>query len=178
MLFDGHDPEAVDRARAAGTRSKAAGHEATYWQQNGRAAAGRRRHEQSEPARAKRQRDRQAVLPTGRTGFCSAGGRYLGLVALIAVIGISRSAFSAVRGQRRDASIYKKSGIGLPLLYMIALILVGIFQRIATPVGPGADYCLYTSHWLTAMRGFLLMFVLGSLTVFGFYLLIRLTGPT
>ena len=36
MLFDGNDPEAVDRARATWTAAKAAGHAATYWQQNDR----------------------------------------------------------------------------------------------------------------------------------------------
>ena len=36
MLFDGNDPEAVDRARASWTGAKAAGHAATYWQQNER----------------------------------------------------------------------------------------------------------------------------------------------
>ena len=37
-IFDGNDPEAVDRARAAWAAAKAAGHDATYWQQadNGR----------------------------------------------------------------------------------------------------------------------------------------------
>ena len=33
MLFDGNDPEAVDRARAAWKDVKAGGHDATYWQQ-------------------------------------------------------------------------------------------------------------------------------------------------
>ena len=32
-LFDGNDPEAVDRARQSWTAAKAAGHDATYWQQ-------------------------------------------------------------------------------------------------------------------------------------------------
>jgi DNA polymerase-3 subunit chi len=32
-IFDGNDPDAVDRARAAWTAAKAAGHDATYWQQ-------------------------------------------------------------------------------------------------------------------------------------------------
>jgi DNA polymerase-3 subunit chi len=36
MLFDGNDNDAVDRARAAWTAVKAAGHEATYWQQSER----------------------------------------------------------------------------------------------------------------------------------------------
>ena len=36
MLFDGNDNDAVDRARAAWTAAKAAGHEATYWQQSER----------------------------------------------------------------------------------------------------------------------------------------------
>jgi DNA polymerase-3 subunit chi len=36
MLFDGNDPDAVDRARTAWTSVKAAGHEATYWQQSER----------------------------------------------------------------------------------------------------------------------------------------------
>ena len=37
-LFDGNDPDAVDRAREAWKAAKAAGHDATYWQQseNGR----------------------------------------------------------------------------------------------------------------------------------------------
>lgn len=34
MLFDGNDNDAVDRARAAWKAAKAAGHEATYWQQS------------------------------------------------------------------------------------------------------------------------------------------------
>ncbi|MEJ0097952.1 MAG: DNA polymerase III subunit chi [Bauldia sp.] len=33
-LFDGNDPDAVDRARAAWSEAKAAGHDATYWQQS------------------------------------------------------------------------------------------------------------------------------------------------
>ena len=36
MLFDGNDNDAVDRARAAWTAAKAAGHDATYWQQSER----------------------------------------------------------------------------------------------------------------------------------------------
>ena len=36
VLFDGNDPDAVDRARAEWTSAKAAGHEATYWQQSER----------------------------------------------------------------------------------------------------------------------------------------------
>jgi DNA polymerase-3 subunit chi len=36
MLFDGNDQDAVDRARAAWAATKAAGHEATYWQQSER----------------------------------------------------------------------------------------------------------------------------------------------
>ncbi len=36
MLFDGQDPEALDRARAAWKVVKAAGHDATYWQQSER----------------------------------------------------------------------------------------------------------------------------------------------
>ena len=36
MLFDGNDNDAVDRARAAWTTAKSAGHEATYWQQSER----------------------------------------------------------------------------------------------------------------------------------------------
>jgi DNA polymerase-3 subunit chi len=36
MLFDGNDQEAVERARAAWSAAKAAGHEATYWQQSAR----------------------------------------------------------------------------------------------------------------------------------------------
>lgn len=37
-IFDGNDPDAVDRARVAWAAAKAAGHDATYWQQadNGR----------------------------------------------------------------------------------------------------------------------------------------------
>ena len=33
-LFDGNDPEAVDLARQAWRTAKAAGHDATYWQQS------------------------------------------------------------------------------------------------------------------------------------------------
>lgn len=33
-LFDGRDPEAVQRAREQWSAAKAAGHEVTYWQQN------------------------------------------------------------------------------------------------------------------------------------------------
>ena len=36
MLFDGQDPDAVDRARAAWKTVKAAGHDATYLQQSER----------------------------------------------------------------------------------------------------------------------------------------------
>ncbi len=35
-IFDGNDPETVDRARDAWKEAKAAGHEATYWQQSER----------------------------------------------------------------------------------------------------------------------------------------------
>ena len=35
-LFDGHDPDAVERARGQWTAAKAAGHAVTYWQQNER----------------------------------------------------------------------------------------------------------------------------------------------
>ena len=34
LLFDGNDPDAVDRARAAWASVKAGGHAATYWQQS------------------------------------------------------------------------------------------------------------------------------------------------
>ena len=37
VLFDGNDAEAVQRARASWSAVKAAGHEATYWQQSERA---------------------------------------------------------------------------------------------------------------------------------------------
>ena len=33
-IFDGNDPDAVDRARDAWKEAKAAGHDATYWQQS------------------------------------------------------------------------------------------------------------------------------------------------
>jgi DNA polymerase-3 subunit chi len=36
ILFDGNDPDAVDRARASWTKVKGAGHDATYWQQSER----------------------------------------------------------------------------------------------------------------------------------------------
>lgn len=36
MLFDGNDPDAVARARAAWRTVKAGGHDATYWQQSER----------------------------------------------------------------------------------------------------------------------------------------------
>jgi DNA polymerase-3 subunit chi len=36
VLFDGNDAEAVQRARASWSAVKAAGHEATYWQQSER----------------------------------------------------------------------------------------------------------------------------------------------
>lgn len=36
VLFDGNDADAVQRARASWTAVKAAGHEATYWQQSER----------------------------------------------------------------------------------------------------------------------------------------------
>ena len=35
LLFDGNDPDALDKARAAWRSVKAAGHAATYWQQDG-----------------------------------------------------------------------------------------------------------------------------------------------
>jgi DNA polymerase-3 subunit chi len=35
-LFDGNDPDAVDRAREACVNAKSAGHDATYWQQSER----------------------------------------------------------------------------------------------------------------------------------------------
>ena len=34
ILFDGNDAEAVDRARSQWSAAKAAGHDATYWQQS------------------------------------------------------------------------------------------------------------------------------------------------
>jgi DNA polymerase-3 subunit chi len=34
VLFDGNDPDAVDRARAVWSAAKARGDDATYWQQN------------------------------------------------------------------------------------------------------------------------------------------------
>ncbi len=36
LMFDGNDPDAVDRARAQWTVVKSAGHDATYWQQSER----------------------------------------------------------------------------------------------------------------------------------------------
>ncbi len=36
LLFDGNDNEAVEKARESWTAAKAAGHAATYWQQNER----------------------------------------------------------------------------------------------------------------------------------------------
>jgi DNA polymerase III subunit chi len=36
VLFDGNDPDAVDKARASWTMVKQAGHDATYWQQSER----------------------------------------------------------------------------------------------------------------------------------------------
>jgi len=36
VLFDGDDPDALDRARAEWKRVKAGGHDATYWQQSDR----------------------------------------------------------------------------------------------------------------------------------------------
>jgi DNA polymerase-3 subunit chi len=36
MLFDGNDPDAVDKARSSWAAIKAAGYEATYWQQSER----------------------------------------------------------------------------------------------------------------------------------------------
>jgi DNA polymerase-3 subunit chi len=36
ILFDGNDPEAVDRARVTWTKMKGDGHDATYWQQSER----------------------------------------------------------------------------------------------------------------------------------------------
>ena len=35
VLFDGNDPDAVDRARAWWSAAKTSGHDATYWQQSG-----------------------------------------------------------------------------------------------------------------------------------------------
>jgi DNA polymerase-3 subunit chi len=35
-LFNGNDPDAVDRAREAWAKAKAAGHDATYWRQSER----------------------------------------------------------------------------------------------------------------------------------------------
>jgi DNA polymerase-3 subunit chi len=36
LLFDGNDPEAVDRARTQWSAARTGGHEATYWQQSER----------------------------------------------------------------------------------------------------------------------------------------------
>jgi DNA polymerase-3 subunit chi len=36
VLFDGNDPDAVDKARTSWTAAKQAGHDATYWQQSER----------------------------------------------------------------------------------------------------------------------------------------------
>lgn len=36
LMFDGNDPDAVDRARGQWSAAKAAGHDATYWQQSER----------------------------------------------------------------------------------------------------------------------------------------------
>ncbi len=36
VLFDGNDPDALERARASWADTKAAGHDATYWQQSER----------------------------------------------------------------------------------------------------------------------------------------------
>lgn len=36
LMFDGNDPDAVDRARAQWSVVKSAGHDATYWQQSER----------------------------------------------------------------------------------------------------------------------------------------------
>lgn len=36
LLFDGNDPDAVDRARTQWSAAKSAGHDATYWQQSER----------------------------------------------------------------------------------------------------------------------------------------------
>lgn len=36
LMFDGNDPDAVDRARGQWTTARAAGHDATYWQQSER----------------------------------------------------------------------------------------------------------------------------------------------
>ena len=36
LLFDGNDPDAVDRARSQWNAAKSGGHDATYWQQSDR----------------------------------------------------------------------------------------------------------------------------------------------
>jgi DNA polymerase-3 subunit chi len=36
VLFDGNDPDALERARASWAATKTAGHDATYWQQSER----------------------------------------------------------------------------------------------------------------------------------------------
>jgi membrane protease YdiL (CAAX protease family) len=95
------------------------------------------------------------------------------IVALAAGIAGLEFAFELAGG---SLSIYNKSGASIILLYLTALVIVGVFVAIAAPQSIGRYRRLYANHKAVAARGFATMFGLGSLMVIGLFVLLLITG--
>jgi membrane protease YdiL (CAAX protease family) len=103
--------------------------------------------------------------------------RYLYLAMLIAVIMAAGQVLELIfRAAGGSLSIYSKTGLGLPLLYLLALVLVGLFMKVAAPRSLGRLLGLYWANKRRAGYGFVVGFGFGTATVVVLYILLAIVG--
>ncbi len=103
--------------------------------------------------------------------------RYLRVLLLIAAIALCAQALELVfKATGGFLSIYKKSGASIVIVYLVAIIAVGAFMKVASPVGWAQYARLYYSAGRTAARGFALFFCVASLAVLLLYLVLAQAG--
>jgi membrane protease YdiL (CAAX protease family) len=103
--------------------------------------------------------------------------RYLYVLALMAAVAAGALCLEFVfRVTGSSWSIYDRTSAGLVALYVLALILVGLFMRFFAPIDALQYHRLYLARWRVAARGFVTMFAFSSLFVLAFYAVLALHG--
>jgi membrane protease YdiL (CAAX protease family) len=103
--------------------------------------------------------------------------RYLYLAVLIVVFaGAAALLELAFKTSGGSLSIYRQKGAGLVVLYLLGLLLLGLFVRIAAPIGFGSYARLYWANMRTAAIGFSAMFCMASIALLILYAVLATVG--
>jgi membrane protease YdiL (CAAX protease family) len=103
--------------------------------------------------------------------------RYLNLAILIVVFaGAAAMLELAFETGGGSLSIYRQRGAGLVILYLLGLLLLGVFVSMAAPIGFGSYAKLYWANKRTAAIGFLAVFLMASTALLVFYAVLASVG--